>query len=55
MIMKIKGAMSVLQRRAQFYGKPLGWLLDAMEAGMDENMTVTNAFNVYKAEMRRGL
>ena len=52
--MKIKGAMTILQRRAQYYGKTLGWLIDAIEAGMDENMTVTEAFNVYKAEMERG-
>ena len=39
--MKIKGAMTVLNRRAQFYGKTLDWLIDAMDNHMDENMTVT--------------
>ena len=48
--MKIKGAMTVLERRAKFYGKTLDWLIDAMDQGMDENMTVTEAYEVYKMD-----
>lgn len=48
--MQIKGAMTVLNRRAQFYGKTLDWLIDAMDQGMDENMTVTEAYEVYKMD-----
>ena len=51
--MKIKGAMTVLNRRAQFYGKTLDWLIDAMDNHMDENMTVTQAYEVYKMDQRR--
>jgi hypothetical protein len=46
--MQIKGAMTVLNRRAQFYGKTLDWLINAMDNHMDENMTVTQAYEVYK-------
>ena len=48
--MKIKGAMTVLERRDKFYGKTLDWLIDAMDQGMDENMTVTQAYEVYKMD-----
>jgi len=48
--MRIKGAMTVLERRAKFYGKTLDWLIDAMDQGMDENMTVTQAYEVYKMD-----
>ena len=48
--MRIKGAMTVLERRAKFYGKTLDWLIDAMDQGMDENMTVTEAYEVYKMD-----
>ncbi len=47
--MKIKGAMGVLNRRAtEFYGKTFDWLINAMDNGFDENLTVTEAYNVYK-------
>ena len=46
--MQIKGAMTVLERRAKFYGKTVDWLIDAMDNHMDENMTVTQAYEVYK-------
>ena len=46
--MQIKGAMTVLNRRAQFYGKTVDWLIDAMDNHMDENLTVTQAYEVYK-------
>ena len=51
--MKIKGAMTVLNRRVQFYGKTFDWLIEAMDQGMDENMTVTQAYKVYKRNQRR--
>jgi hypothetical protein len=51
--MKIKGAMTVLNRRVQFYGKTFDWLIEAMDQGMDENMTVTQAYEVYKMDQRR--
>ena len=51
--MQIKGAMTVLNRRAQFYGKTLDWLINAMDNHMDENMTVTQAYEVYKRNQRR--
>ena len=50
--MKLKGAMTVLERRAKFYGKTVDWLIDAMDNHMDENMTVTQAYEVYKMEMK---
>ena len=46
--MKIKGAMTILERRANFYGKTVEWLIDAMDNHMDENMRVTEAYEVYK-------
>ena len=48
--MRIKGAMTVLNRRAKFYGKTLDWLINAIDQGMDENMTVTQAYEVYKMD-----
>ena len=46
--MKIKGAMTVLERRANFYGKTVDWLIDAMDNHMDEGLKVTEAYEVYK-------
>tara|TARA_B100000035_G_scaffold160720_1_gene136976 strand:+ start:1208 stop:1465 length:258 start_codon:yes stop_codon:yes gene_type:complete len=46
--MKIKGAMTVLERRANFYGKTVEWLIDAMDNHMDEGLKVTEAYEVYK-------
>ena len=44
-------AITVLTRRAtEFYGKTFEWLVDAMDKGFDENMTVTEAYKVYKME-----
>ena len=51
--MKIKGAMTVLERRANFYGKTVDWLIDAMDNHMDEGLKVTEAYEVYK--MHQGL
>ena len=56
--MKIKGAMTVLERRANFYGKTVEWLIDAMDnysatgepskVLVDEGLKVTEAYEVYK-------
>jgi hypothetical protein len=44
-------AITVLTRRAtEFYGKTFEWLVDAMDNGFDENLTVTEAYKVYKME-----
>ena len=48
--MKIKGAMTVLERRANFYGKTVDWLIDAMDNHMDEGLKVTEAYEVYKMD-----
>ena len=47
-IMQLKTAIKVLERRAQFYGKTLEWLVDAMDNHMDEIMRVEEAYTVYK-------
>ena len=54
--MRIKGAMTVLNKRAEFYGKTVGWLVDDMdrclkETGyIDEGQTVIQAYEVYKID-----
>ena len=61
--MRIKGAMTILNKRADFYGKTFDELIkfiddetglnetfDAIDNGMDENMTVTQAYEVYKID-----
>lgn len=54
--MRIKGAMTVLNKRAEFYGKTVGWLINEMdrclkEAGyIDESLNVTQAYEVYKID-----
>ena len=53
--MQLKGAITVLNRRVQFYGKTFDWLIEAMDQGMDENMTVTQAYKVYKRNQRRNV
>jgi len=50
-IMQLKTAIKVLERRAQFYGKTLEWLVDAMDNHMDEIMRVEEAYTVYKKAM----
>lgn len=47
--MLIKDAMTVLERRAKFYNKPVAWLIDAMDQGMEENIRTEKAYTVYKA------
>lgn len=54
--MRIKGAMTVLNKRAEFYGKTVAWLIDDMdrclkETGyIDENQNVIQAYEVYKID-----
>ena len=49
--MKYNRAITVLTRRAtEFYGKTFEWLVNAMDNGFDVNLTVTEAYNVYKRE-----
>ena len=48
--MRIKGAMTILERRANFYGKTVDWLIDAMDNHMDETLKVTEAYEVYKMD-----
>ena len=54
--MKIKGAMTILVKRAEWYGKSFEWLIDFIERNpMVETEKVTEAYNVFKAEMQSGL
>jgi hypothetical protein len=59
--MRIKGAMTILNKRAEFYGKTVGWLVDDMdrclkETGyIDESKNVTEAYKVYKFAERMNL
>ena len=48
--MRIKGAMTVLEKRAKFYGKTVEWLVDAIDNGFDEKQSVLEAYKVYKRE-----
>ena len=46
--MKIKGAMTILKNRADFYGITVEKLVEIMDAGFDEIQKVTIAYEVYK-------
>ena len=54
--MRLKGAMTILNKRAEFYGKSLDWLINSMdrcfkETGyIDESKSVVEAYDVYKRE-----
>ena len=50
--MRIKGAMTVLNKRADFYGKSLDWLINEMDNGgtINENTMVLVAYEVYKKD-----
>jgi hypothetical protein len=48
--MKIKGAMTILNKRAEFYGKTVEWLIDAIDNGFDEGVKVLQAYEVYKMD-----
>jgi len=50
--MRIKGAMTVLNKRADYFGKTLDWLISRMDDGsyMDQPMRVVEAYEVYKLD-----
>tara|TARA_R110001606_G_scaffold223014_1_gene370975 strand:+ start:183 stop:404 length:222 start_codon:yes stop_codon:yes gene_type:complete len=50
--MRIKGAMTVLNKRADFYGKSLDWLINEMDNGgtINETTMVLVAYEVYKKD-----
>ena len=48
--MRLKGAMTVLNKRAEFYGKSLDWLIDFIDQGNWEAHKVIEAHDVYKRE-----
>jgi hypothetical protein len=50
--MRIKGAMTVLNKRAAFYGKSVEWLINEMDNGLYNNETtmVLVAYEVYKKD-----
>ena len=50
--MRIKGAMTVLNKRAEFYGKSLDWLINEMDNGgtINETTMVLVAYEVYKKD-----
>ena len=45
--MRIKGAMTVLNKRAEFYGIDLETLILQIEVGFDETVKVLQAYEVY--------
>ena len=46
--MKIKGAMTILNKRAKFFGKTLDQLIEMYDNGFDDNYNVLVAYEVYK-------
>jgi len=46
--MRIKGAMTVLTKRAKFYGTTTEQLVQRLDNGFDENHNVLVAYEVYK-------
>ena len=50
--MRIRGAMTVLNKRADFYGKSLDWLINEMDNGgtINETTMVLVAYEVYKKD-----
>ena len=46
--MRIKGAMTVLNKRCDFYGWTFDQLITKLDEGFDENYTVLTAYEVYK-------
>lgn len=45
--MRIKGAMTILNKRAEFYGIDLETLILQIEVGFDETVKVLQAYEVY--------
>jgi len=50
--MKIKGAMTILNKRCEFYGRDLNWLIEKVDNGWDEIDSVIRAIKVYKMHLR---
>ena len=48
--MKIKGAMTILKNRADFYGITVEKLVEKIAAGFDEIQKVIVAYEVYKMD-----
>ena len=48
--MKLKGALTILNKRADFYGKSFDWLIDFIDQGNCETRKVIEAHDVYKRE-----
>jgi len=45
--MRIKGAMTILKKRAEFYGIDLETLIIQIDVGFDETIKVLQAYEVY--------
>jgi hypothetical protein len=48
--MQIKGATTILNKRAEFFGKTLEQLIDMLDNGFDDNHNVLVAYEVYKMD-----
>jgi hypothetical protein len=48
--MKIKGAMTILNKRAEFYGKTFDELINLIDSGLDETLNVLTAYEIYKID-----
>lgn len=46
--MRIKGAMTVLNKRCEFFGWTFDQLIAKLDEGFDDNYTVLTAYEVYK-------
>ena len=48
--MKIKGAMTILNKRCEFFGWTFDQLISKLDEGFDDNYTVLTAYEVYKMD-----
>ena len=48
--MRIKGAMTILNKRAEFYGKTFDELIEMIDSGLDETLNVLTAYEIYKMD-----
>ena len=48
--MQIKGATTILNKRAEFFGKTLSELIDMYDNGFDDNHNALVAYEVYKMD-----
>lgn len=48
--MRIKGAMTILNKRAEFYGKTFDELIEMIDNGFDENFKILTAHEIYKRD-----